>query len=193
MAQKKLEFNLFFYLKHMFIFIHFLLLFLILIASFVVWVKNPLHSILLLTLIFLLTSILLFCLSAEFLALSFVIIYAGAIAILFLFIIMMLNIKKDNNTISFLKYTAVISLIFSYAFPRWFFIPLNNSFIEFDFLSNINYIWLNWFDEIEFFSNINTIGQVLYTNYFIYFLIAGFILFVGILGALSLTIKLNQK
>lgn len=177
----------------MFIFIHFLLLFLILTASFIVWVRNPLHAIILLTLIFLLTSILLFCLNAEFLALSFVIIYAGAIAILFLFIIMMLNIKNDNKTVPFLKYTAIISLIFSYVFPRWFFIPLNNSFIEFDFFSNISYSWLNWFDEIEFFSNISMIGQVLYTHYFIYFLIAGFILFVGILGSLSLIIKLNQK
>jgi len=177
----------------MFIFINFLLIFLILTASFVVWVKNPLHSILLLTLIFLLSSILLFCLNVEFLALSFVIIYVGAIAILFLFIIMMLDIKKDNSKIPFLKYVAVVVSIFIYSFPRWFFIPLSNSFIEFDFISSITSIWLNWFAEVEIFSNINAIGQVLYTYYFIFFLIAGFILFIGILGSLTLTLKLNQK
>jgi len=125
--------------------------------------------------------------------LSFIIIYVGAIAVLFLFIIMMLDIKKDDSKIPSLKYVAVIVSIFIYSFPRWFFIPLSNSFIEFDFISSATSVWLNWFAEVEIFSNINAIGQVLYTYYFIFFLIAGFILFIGILGSLTLTLKLNQK
>jgi NADH-quinone oxidoreductase subunit J len=60
-----------------------------------------------LVLVFLFSAGLLFCLEVEFLALSFIIVYVGAIAILFLFVVMMLDIKIGDNSLSFLAYGPV--------------------------------------------------------------------------------------
>jgi len=65
---------------------------LLLAAFFVISSKSPIHSVLSLISVFLLSAVILIFLEAEFLALSFVVIYVGAIAILFLFIVMMLDI-----------------------------------------------------------------------------------------------------
>jgi len=56
-----------------------------------------------------------------------------------------------------------------------------------------NYNYTNWFQAIDSFSNIQLIGQILYTYYFVYFLIAGFILFIAVVGSLMLTITLHDK
>ena len=59
----------------------------------VITARNPIHSVLFMILVFVNVIFLLICLQAEFLALTFVIVYVGAVAVLFLFVVMMLNIK----------------------------------------------------------------------------------------------------
>ena len=54
------------------------------------------------------------------------------------------------------------------------------------------YTWVNWFAEVESIGNVQILGQLLYTYYFVFFLIAGLILFVAVLGALTLTLTLNK-
>ena len=65
-------------------------------ASMVIRVENPVHAVLFLVLVFCLNSCLLFFIGAEFLSLLLLVVYVGAIAILFLFVVMMLPIKNQK-------------------------------------------------------------------------------------------------
>lgn len=176
----------------MILFIYSVLLLILFFSFFVVSSRNPVHSILSLISVFLLSSALLLCLEVEFIAFSFAIVYVGAIAILFLFIVMMLDIKVGDNSFNILKYGPLsyfVSFIFLLEFVR-----ILNELTSFSSTAfSANYVWLNWCAEIEVISNVQTLGQLLYTYYFIFFLIAGFILFVAVLGALMLTLNLNKK
>jgi NADH-quinone oxidoreductase subunit J len=173
----------------------FIFLFLFLICLFslaTISVRNPVHSVLSLVAVFLVSAILLFCLEVEFLAFSFIIVYVGAIAILFLFVVMMLDIKIGDTDLTILKYGPLgyfITFIFALEITR----PLVVNFesIPFNFLSS-NYTYINWFDNVDFITNIEAIGQLLYTYYFVYFLMAGFILFIAMVGALMLTLTYQK-
>jgi NADH-quinone oxidoreductase subunit J len=161
-------------------------------SFFVISSKNPVHSALSLITVFLLSSILLFSLEVEFLALSFVIVYVGAIAVLFLFVVMMLDIKIGDRSLDILIY-GPFGYFISFIFLLEITIPLANiSYFPQSALIS-NYYWVNWIAEIDSISNIQAIGQLLYTYYFLYFLMAGFILFIAILGALMLTLTLNKS
>ena len=82
-------------------------------ASLVIISKNPLHSVLFLVASFLSASMLLFLFENEFLALFFLIIYLGAIAILFLFVVMMLDIKYRDFQMSRLYFPVGILIGFT--------------------------------------------------------------------------------
>jgi len=165
-------------------------------AFFVIISKNPIHSILSLILVFFNAASLLILLGAEFLAMLFVIVYVGAVAVLFLFVIMMLNIKAANLSISMYRYLP-ISLLFGSVFFSELFIMFYfdlasvnsyklNSIIDFDFV-NQNYLVL-WQDSVYFFSNVVVLGQLLYTYFSYPFILSGVILLVSMIGAISLTL-----
>jgi NADH-quinone oxidoreductase subunit J len=139
-----------------------------------------------------LSSVLLFCLEVEFLGLSFILIYVGAIAILFLFVVMMLDLKINDKLFNRLQYDLVTYLLIFFFFIELV-LPFSslNSFTQ--NLSYSNFYWVNWSSQIETFTNIQAVGQVLYSHYFIFFLLAGFILFVSIIGSLMLTLTLNKS
>ena len=80
-------------------------------AFLTISVKNSIYSALFLILTFLMATGLLFLLEIEFLALIFVIIYVGAISVLFLFVILMLNLKITNATKDFFKYFPLLNFI----------------------------------------------------------------------------------
>ena len=162
----------------------FLCINLIIATIFVFLVSNPVHSTLYMILGFCNASIILFLLGVQFLSLIFIIIYVGAIAILFLFVIMMLDIKfidfDDTNTSIYQILIGIGSLIFL------FFIKLC-IYIAFDF-NQENKIY--FFDDIN---NINQIGQILYNYYNLNFLISGLILLIAIIGPIILTLGFNRK
>jgi NADH-quinone oxidoreductase subunit J len=151
--------------------------------------RNPLYSVLSLVSVFLLSSVLVFSLEAEFLALSFVLIYVGAIAILFLFIVIMLDIKVRNTSMHLVGINAFIFLIFFSALLE-FVITLD---FNYTLMNTTNYNWINWFSEINHLSNTQMLGQILYTYYYLFFLIAGFILIIALVGSLMLTVTLNKS
>jgi len=168
----------------------------IIFAFFVIISKNPIHSILSLILVFFNAASLLILLGAEFLAMLFVIVYVGAVAVLFLFVIMMLNIKAANLSISMYRYLP-ISLLFGSVFFSELFIMFYfdlasvnsyklNSVSNFDFLNQIYLIFLQ--DSIYFFSNVVVLGQLLYTYFSYPFILSGVILLVSMIGAISLTL-----
>jgi len=163
--------------------------FLIIVCLLVFITKNPVHSVLYLILAFFTSSILLFILDVEFLGIIFIIIYVGAIAILFLFIVMMLN----NKILSFdpKNYYIIFFLIISV-----FLIQTSSTLLETfkQFNNKSIYLQLSSFSTDNL-SNLNLLGQVLFNYYNSCFLLAGIVLLVAMIGAivLSLNFEVNCK
>lgn len=88
----------------MLLFFWILLILFLTIGSFVILTNNPVHSILALVSIFFLSSCLSLALGAEFLAILILIVYVGAISVLFLFVVMLLNIRILELNVSLVKY-----------------------------------------------------------------------------------------
>lgn len=148
--------------------------------------KNPVHSVLFLILSFLNSAFILLLFKIEFLALLFIIIYVGAIAILFLFIVMMLNIKKDLFDLKFNNF------FISFALSIFFLIFIT---FDFTFLENWNILNYNFnfvLSLIDSFFDINVFGQTLYNYYLSLILIGGLILLVAMIGAIVLTFEFKS-
>lgn len=155
----------------------------------VIVARNPLYSILFLISSFLSASILLFLFENEFLALFFSIIYLGAIAILFLFVIMMLDIKYSelqNSKIYFPVGLLIGSLILFETYAALSKIISKNNIVVDD--NNINN-YSNWYDNLDSLPDFYVIGQVFYTHYVLQILIAGLILYVAVIGVAFLTVR----
>lgn len=147
---------------------------------------NPVHSVLYLVFVFCNAAGLFILLSKEFLAIIFMIVYVGAIAILFLFVIMMLNIKiveLNENLFRYLPLGGFIGVIFLLEI-----LLVIEKELGPEIPSNLAYEYIEWDKHIVDFTNIEQIGQVLYTNYFYAFIIASLILLVAMIGAIVLTL-----
>ena len=155
-------------------------------ALLVISKNNPVHSVFFLVLTFGNTSALLLLLGVEFLAIIFWIVYVGAIAILFIFVIKLINIKivelLDNSSrylpvgfiIGFLLLFEIYIYIDSYTNADYTMLQLNN--VTFNFTSFANT------------SNIKLLGQILYTDYWLNLILASIILLVAMIGAILLTL-----
>ena len=126
--------------------------------------------------------------NAEFLAMTIVIVYVGAIAVLFLFVVMMLNIAESAIKEGFLKYFP-FGLILIAIFISELFLVFN--FDSFKIPENIK-IDMNESSLLEE-SNTKLIGLYLYTDYFIIFQISGFILLLAMIGAIVLAQNDEKK
>jgi len=152
----------------------------------VITAKNPIHSVLHLVLAFANASILLLIMGVEFLSLLFIIVYVGAIAILFLFVVMMLNIKRIeliDNTTRYVPIGFIIGLVFLSILKDKILIsgPIAHNYLI-DLSSTPIEIGINN-------TNIENLGDLLYTNYFLFFLMAGIILLIAMIGAIILTLR----
>jgi NADH-quinone oxidoreductase subunit J len=156
----------------------------------VIFSESTIHSIIYLVLSFLTCSVFLFILECEFFALLFLIIYVGAIAVLFLFVIMMLDLKiLPRNNSTNLKYTMFgifVGLNFFYLVDQTFNVYYESNHYVGDVL--IPNIYINYFIEDEI-SEIAVIGQILYTQYVLQFLIAGVLLTLAVIGVCVLTLN----
>jgi NADH-quinone oxidoreductase subunit J len=164
---------------------------LLVISAFMVIVsRHPVFSLLFLVASFLLSSFLLFLLECEFLALIFITIYVGAIAVLFLFAIMMLESKLSNLSKNTIKYVPVG---FLFGGLTLFFVLQKISFFG-GAESNLLYLnnYRNWYDLIDSTSGIEVFGQVLYSYFVLQILVAGLILLVVLVGVVYLTNTLNS-
>ena len=147
----------------------------------VIFSNNAVHSVLFLIFTFFNSAILFLLMNAEFLAMTIVIVYVGAIAVLFLFVVMMLNISESEIKEGFLKYFP-FGLILIAIFITELFLIFN--FDNFPVSDNVK-IDVNKIDLIEV-SNTKLLGLFLYTDYFIIFQISGFILLLAMIGAIVL-------
>ena len=159
----------------------------------VIVVQNSIYSVLFLVFSFISAASLLFILECEFLALLFIIIYVGAIAVLFLFVVMMLDIKTVNltkNTIKYFPFGSFISIVFLFEIlavilKNFKVNPYQNFFL-------VNF-YQDWYEKLDALTEIEALGQILYTHYVLQFLIAGYILFLAVVGSIVLTMMPPRK
>lgn len=156
-------------------------------AVMVVIAQHPVFSLLFLVGSFIFSSFLLFLLECEFLALLFVVVYVGAIAILFLFSIMMLESKLTNLSRNTIKYFPV-GIIFSVVLIIPLVNALNTTFGT-EIIANSFYLnkYQNWYDLIDSTNDISVYGHVLYSYFVLQFLVAGLILLLILIGVVYLT------
>ena len=152
-------------------------------ALMVISIRNPVHSVLFLILSFVNASGLFVLLGAEFLAMILVVVYVGAVAVLFLFVVMMLDInfvKLREGFLQYLPFGALLGIVLIIELGILF---LTKSFSENSLTKFVKSPKIN---EIE---NTKLIGQVLYTDYFYLFQISGLILLVAMIGSITLTLR----
>lgn len=173
----------------------------------VIFSKNPVYSVLYLIFCFLNSSGFILFLGLEFLAIIFIIIYVGAIAVLFLFVVMMLDIKILEISDSFLKYLPINIFLFSIFFFELIYLFFSSyNFINFSQDFYLNFFFnLNFFFDFEFtrssdigllsisnfYKNIQYFSSILYLDFFFIFWCAGLLLLLALIGAIILTLNKN--
>ncbi len=144
--------------------------------------KNTIHAVFFLILDFVSISCLFIMLGAEFLGMITLIVYVGAVAVLFLFVVMMININFSELKSGFLNYLPFGSLI-GLVILLELFIMVGAWKYRPEFL-NTSELIIN-----KNISNTQSIGNVIYTDYIHYFQISGVILLVAMIGAILLTFQ----
>jgi NADH-quinone oxidoreductase subunit J len=156
-------------------------------ALMVISAKNPVHSVLFLILSFVNAAGLFILLGAEFLAMILVIVYVGAVAVLFLFVVMMLDINFIKLREGFLQYLPFGALLGIVLISELGILFLTKNFSQ---DSLVSYSSL---PEITSTENTKLIGSVLYTKYFFLFQLSGLILLVAMIGSITLTLRQRGK
>jgi NADH-quinone oxidoreductase subunit J len=153
-------------------------------AVMVVASKNPVHSVLFLILAFVNASGLFVLMGAEFLAMILVVVYVGAVAVLFLFVVMMLDVDFAELRQGFLQYLpigALVGIVFLaellLVVGAWAIAPT---------VADVIAAPIPPFYSV---TNTEALGQVLYTRYVYFFQAAGLILLVAMIGAIVLTLR----
>jgi NADH-quinone oxidoreductase subunit J len=159
----------------------------------VIVAQHPVFSLLFLVGSFLFSAFLLFILECEFLALLFIVIYVGAIAVLFLFAIMMLESKFVDLSKNSMKYLP-ISFIFGVILLLPLLREISVHFEKNAYFTSIYFNkYQNWFDLVDSITDIESYGQVLYSYFVLQFLIAGLILLLVLIAVVYLTNNFKVK
>ncbi len=153
-------------------------------AAMVITARNPVHSVLFLILAFFNAAGLFVLMGAEFLAMILVVVYVGAVAVLFLFVVMMLDIDFLALREGFLRYVPIglmVGLVFLAELvligSAWVFAPEAAGTVTVPIPNPATV------------TNTHALGQVLYTRYFYVFQAAGLVLLVAMIGAIVLTLR----
>lgn len=147
--------------------------------------RNPVHSVLFLILAFFNSAALFVLLGAEFLAMILVVVYVGAVAVLFLFVVMMLDINFAALRQGFLQYLPIGALIgvvllaeLVFVFASWTFAPDAAATAAAPAVPAAAQV-----------TNTHALGRLIYTHYVYLFQAAGLILLVAMVGAIVLTLR----
>ena len=141
----------------------------------VIFSKNPVNSVLFLVLAFLNSTFLFILIGAEFVGIILAIVYIGAVAILFLFVVMMLDIQIIELMVNIKRYVPLAILFAGIILAEIIYLTVFKTS-----KSNLNEI-------IRSKNNTEEIGNVLYTKYFIDFQLSGIVLLLAMIGAIVLT------
>ena len=152
-------------------------------ALMVISSRNPVHSVLFLILTFVNASGLFILAGAEFLGLLLIVVYVGAVAVLFLFVVMMLDVDFAELRQGYLQYlpvgllVGIVLLVELLAVAgSWVAAPTTESTIT------------QPIPDVSEVRNIEALGNILYTDYIFFFQVAGIILLVAMIGAIVLTL-----
>ena len=150
----------------------------------VITLRNPVHAALHLVLAFFSASGLWILLQAEFLAIALVLVYVGAVMVLFLFVVMLLDINVDRLREGFWSYLPLGSIVALLMVAEMSLVVGGNYFDLFE--SNVPQTEAT-------FSNVKAVGRVLFTEYVYPFELASVILMVGIVAGVALTLRGKRK
>jgi NADH-quinone oxidoreductase subunit J len=174
------------------IYVFFIFLALFFCSCCVIMSNNPIQSILFLILVFLFSAVLFMLLGAEFISLLILIVYIGAIAILFLFVIMMLNLRVVEVYNAFFHYLPIGSLV-AFFFVGEFLMLIFFDFSKLDLLVSSNYIGEVIILKGYGFNNLHFFGYLLFSFYVHLFLIIGFVLFVSMIGSIVILVDVFNR
>jgi NADH-quinone oxidoreductase subunit J len=153
-------------------------------AIMVISARNPVHAVLFLILAFFNSAGLFLLLGAEFIALILVIVYVGAVAVLFLFVVMMLDVDFAELRAGFAKFLPIGGLIGGILLAQLLLVVTAWTFAPQGALQIAEPI-----PAASAVSNTEAIGRVMYTTYIYFFQLAGMILLVAMIGAIVLTLR----
>lgn len=183
----------------------------VLCAILIIVSKNPVISVLFLIGLFLSISSYLLLLGLNFIGLSYLLVYVGAVSILFLFILMLINVRVSellSNTSSSIPLVIIVALSFSYPIQGilpYSILPsqnilynnyigyFDNRYSEDIFFTTTNKIYLvtsnMWDGYLSEISHIGSIGNIMYTSHSIWLILTSIILLLAMVGAIVITIK----
>ena len=153
----------------------------ILSSFMVIFSRNPVHSVLFLILAFINVAGLFILLGAEFLAMILIIVYVGAVAVLFMFVVMMLNMNLARVQEGVLHYLPTGGMIAAVLLTELIFVLITSQ----DFPEHITSLPSQLSTDVN---NTEALGNLLYTKYFYLFQASGVILLVAMIGAVVLTL-----
>ena len=153
-------------------------------AAMVVFARNPVHAVLFLILTFFNAAGLFVLLGAEFLAMLLVIVYVGAVAVLFLFVVMMLDVDFAELKAGFIKNAPVGALVGGVVLAELVALFTYRGFVAAPGIAPESPVPVGWA-----MSNTQALGEILYTKYVYYFQGSGLVLLVAMIGAIVLTLK----
>jgi NADH-quinone oxidoreductase subunit J len=153
-------------------------------AFMVIAARNPVHSVLYLILAFVNAAGLMVMLGAEFLAMILIVVYVGAVAVLFLFVIMMLDVDFTELRQGFLQYLPLGALLFFV-----FVLELGGVVFSWAIAPDVSRAFASPIPALTDATNTEALGRVLYTRYVYFFQAAGLILLVAMVGAIVLTLR----
>jgi NADH-quinone oxidoreductase subunit J len=154
----------------------------------VIFSKNPVQSVLFLVVVFCLSAQLFVLLEVDFLAMVLIIVYVGAIAVLFLFIVMMLNIRVVELGEILNRYFPLAALVgfiifFEIIFSMYYSIGYTYSSL----------IYTDWYRSFLNHSNVVSLGLVLYTYFSPFLIISGILLLLAMISSIMLTLDVSNS
>lgn len=155
--------------------------FVVLSALMVITVNNPVRAAFFLVLTFFFTAVIWMLMEAEFLAIILIIVYVGAVMVLFLFVVMMLDINLEQLRKGFVRHLPIGIAVAIVMFATIYFVVSGETF-------DVAHFAIPPAKDAAY-SNTAALGSLLYTDYVLAFEIAAVILLVGIIAAISLTLR----
>jgi len=168
----------------------------ILLGTFVIISKNPIISVLFLIGLFLSISCYLVLIGLNFIGLSYLLVYIGAVSILFLFILMLINVRISElliDSINSIPLAILLGSFFNYFVNNvlpYMIIAFNNLLYYINTATRLaNVTSVSWDGYLAETSDITSIGNILYGSYSIWLIITSIILLLAMVGSIIITIK----
>lgn len=172
----------------------------ILLTVFTVVYKNPVVSVLFLIFLFLDIAVILITSGLDYIGLSYILVYVGAISILFIFIVMFIDIRISELLDEVYNNRPLTLLIILFFFELITLVLPGSDYLQNGFISFELHLWrtlyyassYGWDNFLIYVLDISNIGNVMYTSHLIWLIVISIILLMSMVGAIVLTLKKNN-